>query len=126
MVELVDTRVLDARAVRREGSSPSGSKIKIFSHKTHFLLAFTSVLCYYIDVKGKGNTKPKPKEPMMNDKEFVKMMLKGLVIIFTGLVSPFVTMFTCAAFGVGLTASVILVFVTMGLSMIPFICADWI
>lgn len=112
---------------------PQGVKVRvlpgaksIFSHKTHFSLALAPLPCYIIDVKGKGNTKPKPKEPMMNDKEFVKMILKGLAIIFTVLGAPFATMFACAAFGVGLTASVILVFATMGLSMIPFICADWI
>ena len=62
----------------------------------------------------------------MNDKEFVKILLKGLVIIFTFIGVPFTTMFACAAFGVGIDASAILVFSSMGLVLIPFICLDWI
>ena len=62
----------------------------------------------------------------MNDKELVKMILRGLEIIFAFIGAPFATMFACAAFGVGLTASVILVFATMGLVGISFVCSDWI
>ena len=62
----------------------------------------------------------------MNDMDFVKILLKGLVIIFAFIGAPCATMFACAAFGVGLTASVILVFASMGLVGIPFICLDWI
>ena len=62
----------------------------------------------------------------MNEKEFVKMMLEGLVIIFAFIGVPFATMFACAALGVGLTASVILVFASIGLVGILFICLDWI
>lgn len=62
----------------------------------------------------------------MNEKEFVKMMLEGLVIIFAFIGAPFATMFACAALGVGLTASVILVFASIGLVGILFIFLDWI
>ena len=91
----------------------------------NFSLAIASRMGYIIDVKER-EVKPKPKEQMMNDMDFVKILLKGLVIIFTVIGVPFTTMFACAAFGVGIDASVILVFASMGLVGIPFICLDWI